>query len=321
MRLPRARSGTWALILAIGAALALTLTGTRLAASQEAVLTAHLVEDVPARAPWDAFWDDVPSADIPLSAQSVTPPKGGRGLTMTTRAVHDGSNLYVLVEWSDPTDDRSVWRSQDFSDAVAVQFPAEASTQVPAFCMGDPTATVNIWQWRAAWQADVARGGPPSVAERYAGVAVDDYPFADDSVFAPGRELANPFSSVDRTSAADNLVAGGFGSLTADPFADVQGWGEWRQGSWRVVFSRPLRVGRDGNIELYPDTWTDVAFAVWDGAADERDGRKSVANFVTLDVEPDPLEARGTGDWPLLLVLSAWVLIAAFIAIDLPRAR
>jgi hypothetical protein len=251
----------------------------------------------------------------------VTPPHGGRGLTLSARAVHDGERLYVLVEWSDPTPDRSLARTQDFSDAVAVQFPAEASAQVPAFCMGDPTATVNIWQWRAAWQRDVARGAPPGVDDSYPNVAVDEYPFAGDPLFAPGLELANPVSVADRTSAADNLVAAGFGSLAPDPFADVQGWGEWRDGSWRVVFSRPLRVGRDGNIELYPDTWTDVAFAVWDGAADERDGMKSVANVVTLDVEPDPLEPRGAGDWPLFLVLGAWVLLAAVIAVDLPRSR
>jgi hypothetical protein len=49
---------------------------------------------------------------------------------------------------------------------------------------------------------------------------------------------------------------------------------------------------------------------------------KSVANFVTLNLEPDPLTPDGgVGEWPLLAVLAAWVLIAAVIASDLPRAR
>lgn len=322
MTLWRRRSGALALAGALGLALVLTFTGTRLAVSQEAVLTARRAEDVPARAPWDGFWDAVPSADVPLSAQTLTPPNGGRGLTMTARAVHDGGSLYVLVEWSDTTPDRSVGRTQDFSDAAAVQFPESATTQVPAFCMGDPTAGVNIWHWRAAWQRDVTKATAPAVADRYPGAVVDEYPFADDPVFAPGTALENPVSDAARTSAADNLVAGGFGSLTPDPLADVHGWGEWRDGRWRVVFSRPLAVGRDGNVELHTDTWTDMAFAVWDGAADERDGMKSVANFVTLDVEPDPLvEAGGVGQWPLLAILAAWVLLAAYVAIDLPRAR
>jgi DMSO reductase family type II enzyme heme b subunit len=316
------RPGTFALLGACGIALVLTLTDTRLATSQEAVLTARLSRDVPARAPWDPFWSDVPSAEIPLSAQAVTPPKGGRALTLTVRAVHDGTDLYVLVEWSDSTPDRSLGRTQDFSDAAAVEFPESGTTQVPAFCMGDPAAGVNIWHWRAAWQADVERAAGPAVARRYPDGVVDDYPFADDPSFAPARALGNPVADVARTSAADNLIAAGFGTLTADPLADVQGWGVWRDGLWRVVFSRPLAVDLEGNVQLNPDTWTDMAFAVWDGAAEERDGVKSVANFVTLNLEPDPLTPDGgVGEWPLLAILAAWVLIAAYIASDLPRAR
>jgi hypothetical protein len=315
------RPGTLALALVAAVALVLTLTGTRLAVSQEAVLTARQAEDVPARAPWDPFWGEVPSSDVPLSAQAVTPPHGGRGLTLTARAVHDGTDLYVLVEWDDPTPDRGVARTEDFSDAAAVQFPDSATTSVPAFCMGDPTAGVNIWHWRSAWQRDMTRPGAPAVTDRYPAAAVDEYPFATDPVFAPGTALDNPVSATDRSSAADNLVAAGFGSLTPDPYAGVQGWGEWRDGRWRVVFSRPLATGRDGNAELSTDTWTDVAFAVWDGAAEERDGMKSVASFVTLDVEPDPLApGGGSVEWWLLVVLVFWALVAAYIGFDLPRA-
>ena len=323
MRLGRARSAAFVLVVAFGAAGVLTATGTRLAASQETVLTAKRIDgDVPVHQPWSAFWDDVPGVDVPLSAQSVTPPMGGRGSTMSARAVNDGTNLYVLVEWQDPSAERSVGKTEDFSDAVAVQFPAVAGTQVPAFCMGDPTATVNVWQWRAAWQADVARGFQGDLKDRYPNSAVDEYPFGDDPVFYPGRATGNPLSVMDRATPVDNLVAAGFGSLTADPFAAVNGWGEWRDGRWRVVFTRPLQVGREGNVELYKDTWTDVAFAVWDGAAQERDGIKSVGNFVALDIEPDLLEpGGGFHEWPLLAVLAVWLVIGAMFVIDLPRGR
>jgi DMSO reductase family type II enzyme heme b subunit len=323
IRSRRARSAAGVVLLAFAVAGALTISGTRLAASQETVLTAlRTEEEVPAEEPWATFWDGVPAVDVPLSAQTVTPPKGGRGSTMSARAVNDATNLYVLVEWRDSSADRSVGRTEDFSDAVAVQFPAVAGTQVPAFCMGDPTATVNVWQWRAAWQADVARGYQGTVAASHPDAAVDAYPFQDDQVFYPGRAVGNPMSATDRTSAVDNLVAAGFGSLTPDAFAQVTGWGEWRDGTWRVVFARPLQVGREGNVELYKDTWTDVAFAVWDGSAQERDGIKSVGNFVALDIEPRTLEPEdGMTEWPLLLVLGLWVLLALVIIIDLPGAR
>jgi hypothetical protein len=323
VKIVRARPSGVVLLLAIVVAAILTATGTRLAASQETILTARQTDgEVPVREPWSAFWDDVPKVDVPLSAQASTAPMGGRGLTMSARAVHDGTDLYVLAEWQDPSAERSVGRTQDFSDAVAVQFPAVAGTRVPAFCMGDPTATVNIWQWRAAWQADVAQGFQGDVEDRYPNAAVDEYPFQDDPVFYPGRAVDNPVSTTDRRSPVDNLVAASFGSLTADREVSVDGWGEWRDGTWRVVFTRPLQVGVEGNVELYRDTFTDVAFAVWDGSAQERDGMKSVANFIALDTETEPLTpAGGFGQWPLLVVLGVWLLFAIMIVIDLPGAR
>ncbi len=322
MRAVRARSGAAIVLLALAGALLLTLTGTRLAASQEAVLTAERANDVPANEPWAAFWDDVPKVDVPLSAQASTPPMGGRGSTMSARAVHDGTNLYLLLEWSDSTQDHSVGRTEDFTDAAAVEFPAPAAAHVPAFCMGDPAATVNIWQWRAAWQEDMTKGFQGAVRARYPNAAVDEYPFRGDPVFYPGRDVHNPMSVVHRTSAVDNLVAGGFGSLTADPLASVSGWGEWRDGTWRVVLTRPLQVGREGNVELYKDTWTDVAFAVWDGAAAERDGMKSVSNFLGMDIRPGPLTSGGGwADAVLIAVLAIFVLFAVMLVMDLPKAR
>jgi len=275
------------LALAVLLAAALTATGTRLAASQGTVLTAMQTgETVPVRDPWSSFWDRVPKVSVPLSAQQLTPPMGGHRWTLDARAVQDSTNLYIELEWADPKPDRSVGAPQLFTDAAAVEFPSVASTSVPALCMGDPNATVNIWQWRAAWQADVNLGFQGGVKHQYPNTEVDQYPFHGDPTFYPGRYAGNPFSVTNRPSPVDNLVAGGFGTLTADPTPLVQGWGEWRDGTWRVVFSRPLQVGRDANVELAANDWTDVAFAVWDGAAQERNGMKSVGNFVGLNVSP-----------------------------------
>ena len=306
---------------AVVLAMVLTVTETRLAASQEPVLVAlHTDAEVPVREPWDPFWDDAPQVDVALSAQQSVPPMGGRRLTITARAVNDGENLYIEVEWADPAPDRSVGATEDFTDAVAIQFPASGAAQVPAFCMGDPTAGVNIWQWRAAWQADVARGFQGREIVLHPNGYVDMYPFEGDDTFASGRAAGNPFSVLHRTSPVDNLIASGFGSLTADPTPLVTGWGAWRDGTWRVVFERPLSVGRDGNVDLASNDYTDVAFAVWDGAAEQRNGRKSVASFLALDVSPDPLgKEGGQALWPfvygaiaLLWLTFLWVVVGGF---------
>jgi hypothetical protein len=304
------RRGGSLLVVALALAGVLTLTGSRLAASQQTVLTARESTDaVPARDPWDPFWDDLPRVDVPLSAQQVTAPMGGRRWTMTARALQHAGTLYLELEWEDPHPDRSVDAPQLFTDAAAVQFPEPAATTVPALCMGDATAAVNIWQWKAAWQRDVHLGFQGDVRTQYPDARVDEYPFHGDDLFYAGRAAGNPFSQDDRASAVDNLIAGGFGTLTADPTPVVQGWGAWRDGRWRVVFQRPLAVGREGNVDLGTDDWTDVAFAVWDGAAGERDGMKSVANFVSLDVSSEPMpRAGGFPFWPasFFVFLGLW---------------
>ncbi len=281
--------------LAAVAAGVMTATGTRIAAQQGTTITALRADGtVPSRDPFDPFWERLAPVEIPLSAQEVTPPMGGRRFTLQARAVHDDDRLYVLVEWPDPSADRSVAAVTDFTDSVAVQFPGEAGTQVPAFCMGDPNATVNIWHWKAAWQADMEEGFGGTKG-RYPNAAVDDYPFGDEEVFAPGRAAGNQFSVHERESAVENLVAAGFGSLTPDQSVAVTGWGQWRDGRWRVVFERTLAVAEPGNVNLPATGRTDVAFAVWDGGARERDGQKSVANFVTLDVSDRPMPAGPSG--------------------------
>lgn len=297
----RGRIGA-ALGLAVVAAGLLTATGTRIAAQQGTTITALLADgDVPSGDPFDQFWDRLSPVEIPLSAQEVAPPMGGRRFSVEARAAHDADRLYLLVEWPDPSADRSVAAVGDFTDAVAVQFPAEAGTQVPAFCMGDPNATVNIWQWKAAWQAD-AEEGFGGTAGRYPNAVVDDYPFGDEEAFSPGRAAGNRFSIHERDTAVENLVAAGFGSLTPDDRMVVTGWGQWRDGRWRVVFERDLAAPEEGNVDLPATGRTDVAFAVWDGAARERDGQKSVANFVTLEVSDRPMPAGPSGLLPGLLI-------------------
>lgn len=307
-----------AAVLALAAVLAglLTVSGVRLAVSQGTTITAMRVAGpVPWRAPLDAFWDEIPMLDVPLSAQTTAQPMGGRRWTLKAGAVQDGSRIYIVTEWADASPDRSMGTVEEFTDAVAVQFPAVAGTQVPSFCMGDPTAGVNIWQWRAAWQADVNRGFP-SVRDTHPNVVVEMYPERGDLYF-PGRYLANPMSDTGRASAVDNLVAAGFGSLTADPLGSVTGWGAWRNGTWRVVFSRPLSVGREGNVELHPSDLTDVAFAVWDGGAGERNGMKSVANFVKLNLVTQEMEEASRFPWwpaPYFVFIGAWAGIVWMIA-------
>jgi hypothetical protein len=253
--------------------------------------------------PYAGVWGQAAAVEVPLTAQQTTFPMGGGTIqSITARALHDEESLYVLVEWQDDTQDTGVQRPQDFRDAAAVQFPSVAGGTIPFFCMGQADGHVNIWHWKADWQADIDRA--------YAGVAaanpdmhVDYYPQPDDPAFNPARAVGNPLATLERSTPIENLVAGGAGTLTTSDIQTVQGRGEWRDGRWRVLFARRLSESSDGLAKFASGEGNDAAFAVWNGSAGDRDGQKSVSQFVHLEIVPlGPGGGENTGTVIALIV-------------------
>lgn len=76
---------------------------------------------------------------------------------------------------------------------------------------------------------------------------------------------------------AENLWADGFGTLRRLPTQDVRAHGRHTDGKWRVVFFRAWRSPEPKAVRLSPSgNGQPLAFAVWNGANDERDGFKAV---------------------------------------------
>jgi len=298
-----ARSGVLVVTaLALIAATALAIGDMRLASSQTVTLVARRTEtEVPLDDPFASVWNRATPVEAPLSAQNVVPPQGGGERTIKARALHDGRRLYVLVEWKDDGADLLVSQQTEFSDAVAVQFPVADGESVPAFCMGDPNAPVNIWQWKAAWQTDIEQRYV-NVEDAYPGIEVDLYPFEEEEVFYPARAVGNVFADANRTTPVDNLLAGSFGTLTQAPEQVVQGRGEWRRGKWRTLFARELDAGEEYS-RFAEGKNTNVAFAVWDGAKRERDGIKSVSQFLTLEVSKEVARPKEITTWTIVPIV------------------
>lgn len=74
---------------------------------------------------------------------------------------------------------------------------------------------------------------------------------------------------------AENLWADGFGTLARLPTQDVTAHGRHADGKWRVVFFRPWR-SQEVRAARIDAGARPIAFAVWNGANDERDGFKAV---------------------------------------------
>jgi DMSO reductase family type II enzyme heme b subunit len=66
----------------------------------------------------------------------------------------------------------------------------------------------------------------------------------------------------------------------------VRAIGEWKDGRWAVVMTRSLDVGAESSgVSLKPGTMASIAFAIWDGAQRDRDGKKLITIWQDLVLE------------------------------------
>lgn len=279
------------LVLLLSAAL-LRVTEANPAVAQTQEIGAWHVTSAPTMDGFAPEWQSIVPVFLPTTSQQTTQPMGGGSIErVAVRAVHHEEMLYVMLEWVDRTPDETSGHYHGFTDAAAVQFPAEAGTEVPAICMGQADQAVNIWQWRA----DLQNPAPELPDQAY----VDMYQFTDD-LYYPAREAGNPIAQ-DTRPGVQNLLAGGFGTLEATDDAGLEGHGTHSDGRWAVVFARPLEPGADLQPDFDDASQVDVALAVWDGSQGERDGIKSVSAFTRLNITPEGPPRRAvpaTADWP-----------------------
>jgi DMSO reductase family type II enzyme heme b subunit len=204
--------------------------------------------------------------------------------TITVRALHNGGWIAFLLEWADPSRSDLIVLD-NFGDQVAVQLPVDVKASPPAPMMGNPGGRVNIMQWRAAFQRDLDQG-PPTVRDLYPNAWADVYPdevlnATDARPYSGALGLENPVSRGRATPVLDQM-AEGWGTMTVKPDQHALGKGVWRDGTWRVVISRPL-VSDDVNAPpLAPGIRTVAAFAVWEGGHREVGARKAWAPWVPL---------------------------------------
>ena len=246
--------------------------------------------------PDSGIWRNTPAVNLhlmPLWWRTDRPEE------ITVRALHDGRRLALLLKWEDGTHDETAIRPQDFRDGAAIEFAL--APDPPFFAMGQPGAPVNIWMWKSERQADL-QPVFQDVDKVYPNIGIDSYPnllkspleqptrnaltLESDPRFVTAWGAGNIVADPTRRSAAEDLTAQGFGTLRAHPrdAQKVEANGEYSTGSYRVLFTRAL-VGGPNAIRLAPGDRVPVAFAVWNGSAGDRDGKKSVTIWQELLLE------------------------------------
>ncbi|MBI2835398.1 MAG: c-type cytochrome [Acidobacteria bacterium] len=257
----------------------------RIIANRVAALPTH---------PDDGVWRSAPPVNLhlmPLWWRAERPEQ------VTVRAVHDGRSLTVLLQWDDATHDETALRPQDFRDAAAIEFAL--ANDPPFFAMGQTAEPVNIWMWKSERQADLEPAFQ-DLEKVYPNIGIDSYPnLLKSPLEQPMRRAVTPESDPrfitawgagnivadpTRRSAAEDLTARGFGTLRARPPTDqaVKAEGEYETGSYRVQYTRSFQPGRGDAVALKPGMRVPVAFAIWNGSAGDRDGKKSVTIWQEL---------------------------------------
>lgn len=240
-------------------------------------------------------WNDIPPVQLHMMPLWW---RYNRPEYINIQAVHDGKKLALLMTWSDDTHDEMVVRPQDFRDAAAVELALDDDP--PFFAMGERATFVNIWMWKSDRQADV--GGFHDVDMQYPNIGIDSYPnlmkspyeqpmrnaltLDADPTFVTGWGAGNIVSDPTAKNAAEDLEAQGFGTLKARPPMDqrVRAVGRYAMGSYRVLMTRDLEGKGDKAATLEPGAVVPVAFAVWNGSAGDRNGRKSVTIWQELAI-------------------------------------
>ncbi|HUK57139.1 MAG TPA: ethylbenzene dehydrogenase-related protein [Nitrospiria bacterium] len=108
-----------------------------------------------------------------------------------------------------------------------------------------------------------------------------------------------------------DMSAKGFGTLAVQPQQDVKGKGAYKNGEYRVVFSRSL-IDNDPEDAQFPlGKFQNIAFAVWDGSNNEKGAQKAVTSWWYFRPEPppDPTVYVYTGAVVLLVGAVEWVIV------------
>jgi hypothetical protein len=290
------------LLLIVSLAITAVLFKVPLASSQGLMIVAAAVaEELPTQAPNSELWDQATPVEVPLSAQIIV-----RSITRETniksisaRALHNGEDIALLLEWDDETRNDDLLAMDSYRDGVAIQIPLTEGQ--PFFCMGQPGGDAVIWHWKADWKADLR--ARQNLRDAFPNMYVDMYPFTEeeldgesdtllaaytDATYLTAQAVGNLRAMPARVTPVENLLAGGFGSLTSQMSDQqvVQGHGEWNDGIWRVIFSRSLAAAGSEGASLEPDQLYSIAFAAWDGSNQERGSRKSTSQWISLELAP-----------------------------------
>jgi len=118
--------------------------------SQPFILASMIDGPLPTTAD-DPSWQQAEVSYYPLVGQAMREPRNFTpGIhAIWVRALHNGSDLALRLEWNDRFADQGDTTELLTADSLAIEFPAALATndERPYFVFGEPGKPVNLWVW------------------------------------------------------------------------------------------------------------------------------------------------------------------------------
>ncbi len=245
---------------------------------------------------YESFWQNVSWVEFPLTSTGVG---GGHVTSVKVKMVHNGEYLFVLAQWSDPTDsDDKLLGSEDrFAVMVSIGAPQMATPCMKPLTNGAILAgEADHWHWKAA-RSDgdgknftyVSRGGV------LYGPMPHPYSFAMDEYInttARWREGLSEYTEMNATKYPFEATL---------HLYDVQAKGTWigtsEGGQWTLELARKFTTDDPARVDHQFALGEEFSFAiaVYDGGEGEDGDIKSITTWHTTELSSEVLSPAPPG--------------------------
>ena len=135
-------------------------------------------------APEKVHLDPTPVNTIPSKYinETIDPKDVGKINDIQAKALHNGKEICIWLEWADDTKNAGSEATEAFPDGVAMLFPLKG--EAPLATMGSESKPVNAWHWRADF-----KGRPKNVVASGLGTVerTDKSPLVSKSSWKDGK--------------------------------------------------------------------------------------------------------------------------------------
>lgn len=229
-------------------------------------------DDGGSKDPWGTEWESIVPVRLALIGAYHGLPRA-----LDVRSVRSGETLTMMLEWSDPTEDRS-FEGAYYPSAVFGSEPVVQESKLLRDGLfvrfSDGVRGLGTLVWRSQWQSEFNTSALATAKKEFGVPVVDYYPIKGEGV-AAARFRANtnaiddPLSPCQWISRKTSTV---YLPSVADP---IEGVGRWRSERWRVVFHLPIQL-------IGAATEVTARISVVDGGATETDDHPSRALPVVI---------------------------------------